>query len=487
MKKFLLILLVLFLSGCQSGPVKPEVNSVYYEIYVGSFYDSDGDGMGDLNGVTEKLDYIQELGATGIWLMPINPSPTYHKYDVMDYQAIDEDYGTMEDFDKLVEEMEKRDMDLILDLVLNHSSSKHPWFLSAVSAHINDSCDVTPECDYYHFQSESAAGFTQLSTDLYYESVFWDQMPDLNLDNEQVREEIDEIVTFWLDKGVHGFRLDATTHFYRENVENNVEFLSWFNDLVKEKKPDAYLVGEAWSADSIVTQMYESQVDSFFNFTLSQVSGSIVRALNTGNGIDLANYVASYEQTIKEKNPEALNAVFLSNHDNNRSAGYLSNDLAKQKQAASLYLLMPGNVFIYYGEEISMKGSGKDENKRLPMVWSLDEELADPPAQADYVPEQDNSVEDALKDKDSLLNHYKNVLKIRNSYPSISRGEVSVLDLGTEIFALDHGDVIVVHNVSSETVEIDIEVSKFKVVGGSVEKTKDGLSLEANSSALIVK
>src|SRR5690554_4217459 len=135
MKRILLSLsILLVLSSCstQDDTKKPEVNSVFYEIFVGSFYDSDEDGMGDLKGVQTKLDYIQnDLQATGIWLMPINPSPTYHKYDVMDYTGIDPQYGTMEDFDDLVAEMNSRDMDLILDFVLNHTSSKHPWFIKA--------------------------------------------------------------------------------------------------------------------------------------------------------------------------------------------------------------------------------------------------------------------------------------------------------------------------------------------------------------------
>lgn len=486
MKKFLSFLVLLLLVGCQSQ-VTPEVNSVYYEIYVGSFYDSDNDGMGDLNGVNEKLDYIRDLGATGLWLMPISPSPTYHKYDVTDYKAIDEAYGTMEDFDDLVSEMNKRDMDLILDLVLNHSSSKHPWFQKAVSAQMNDTCDVTIECEYYHFSDESEPGFYQLTNDLYYEAVFWDQMPDLNLESEALRDEIVDIVTFWLDKGVKGFRLDATTHFYRENINENIEFLSWLNETVKSINPKAYLVGEAWTADSIVTQMYESQIDSFFNFSLSQVSGQIVKSVNTGNGIDLANYVSKYEDQIKEANPQSLNAVFLSNHDNDRSAGYLSQNLDKQKQVASMYLLMPGNVFIYYGEEISMKGSGRDENKRLPMVWSFDEELANPPKEADYKIEQPTSVELALKDKDSLLNHYKKVLKVRNSYEDISRGEISVLDYGPSVYAMDHGDVIVIHHLDENSIEIDIEYSKIEVVNGIVQKIDDGLLIEGYSSVIIVK
>lgn len=489
MRKFLLSIVLILLVACQPNH-KPEVNSVYYEIYVGSFYDSDGDGKGDLNGVLEKLDYIQnDLGATGIWLMPIHPSPTYHKYDVVDYKDIDEDYGTLEDFDKLVSEMNRREMDLILDLVVNHTSSKHPWFLKAKEAHLNGKCDEVVECDFYNFSNERLPGYHKINNDLYYEGVFWGEMPDLNLDNPQVRENLLDISKFWLDKGVKGFRLDATTHFYAEDKSLNISFLDWFNKEIKNIKSDAYLVGEAWTGTSIIKDMYASGIDSFFNFSFSQQSGTINQAVNTSDGMRLAQQVERYQSDILKKNPNAIDAIFLTNHDNNRSAGYLL-DLEKRKMSASLYLLMPGNVFIYYGEEVGLKGSGIDENKRLPMPWSKrGTGVTNPPENADYVQGNYEYVEDALKDKNSLLNHYRQILRIRHQYPEISRGNVIAYDLGHKaLYALEHdGNIMVIHNLSQDEIEFDLNHDKMVLVTGKAKSKENKITLGGLSSIIIEK
>jgi len=493
MRKFLSILLILLiLVGCSKGSdyVKPEVNSVYYEIYVGSFYDSDGDGMGDLEGVRQMLDYIQyDLGATGIWLMPIHPSPTYHKYDVVDYEAIDPDYGTMEDFDRLVEDMNERGMDLILDYVINHSSSQHPWFVTAKNAHQNGTCEGVVECDFYNFSNEYVSGYHKINSNLYYEGDFWSEMPDLNLNNKTLKSYLIDTAKFWLDKGVKGFRLDATTHFFDEIKEDNINFLKWFNTEIKAIKPDAYLVGEAWTSDGIILDMYESGIDSYFNFGLSQNTGQILKSINSKNGRTLSEYVANYQDKLKEKNPNGIDAVFISNHDNNRSAGYLVTE-QKQKFAASIYLLMPGNPYIYYGEEVALKGSGIDENKRLPMPWNeRGEGVTQPPSGANYTQDTYIYVEDALKDKNSLLNHYKHVISIRNSYPSISRGITSSLDLGNDaLYALAHNeDVVIVHNLGEETIEFELEHAKIILVNGSAKSKGNTITIDGETSIVIEK
>lgn len=491
MKKILISLsILLFLSSCsvKEDAVKPEVNSVFYEIFVGSFYDSDEDGMGDLKGVQAKLDYIQkDLNATGIWLMPINPSPTYHKYDVMDYKAIDPSYGSMEDFDALVEDMNQRGMDLILDFVLNHSSSKHPWFIKAKEAKRNNTCDEVVECGFYNFSESYKGRYHKIHDSLYYEAGFWSEMPDLNLDNETLRKEILESAKFWLDKGVKGFRLDATTHFYDDSQQSNIEFLKWFNDEIKSYKKDAYIVGEAWTSDGIVSEMYQSGVDSFFNFSNSQVDGRIVQALRSGDGAKLSKNIESYQNRIKAMNPNAIDANFISNHDNNRSAGYLVK-LEDQKLAASIYLLSPGNPFIYYGEEVGMKGSGKDENKRLPIIWShkTTQGTTQGPKDADYKPEDQLSVEDALKDKDSLLNHYKKVINLRNTYPDISRGMYESLDLGNNaLYGSRQNNTVVVHNLGKDTVSFEMPHKKVISVLGKHKIKGTMITIEPKSSIII--
>ena len=231
------VMLILPLASCDLFDIfKDPENSVelniiddkyrnWYEIFVHSFYDTDNDGIGDLNGVTEKLDYIKEMGFNGIWLMPIHPSPTYHKYDVKDYYAIDPQYGTLEDFDNLITEAHNRGIRVIIDLVVNHSSSDHPYFMEACD-YIRENGEPGGEYgDYYKFlKNYNQTGYSNVSgTNYYYESRFWSGMPDLNLDSENVRAEIVDIMEYWLtDHNVDGFRLDAVTSYYTGDVAKNV-------------------------------------------------------------------------------------------------------------------------------------------------------------------------------------------------------------------------------------------------------------------------
>ena len=487
MKKLLVVLLLL-LSACSSKPEPyelPQENSVYYEIFVASFYDSDGDGRGDLQGVIKKLDYIQkDLGATGIWLMPIGPSPSYHKYDVKDYKAIDPAYGTMSDFDELVEAMDERGMDLILDLVINHSSREHPWFLEAKEGMLRDSC--TDKCDYYTFSDKMVPGYNMITQDLYYESEFSDTMPDLNLDNENVRNEIKDITKFWLDKGIKGFRLDATTHYYADNLDKNIAFLTWFSDYAKSIKEDVYIVGEAWKNSAIIQPMYASGV-SFFNFSLGLNNGRLTKDIKRKSGQDLSEFMSNYQNTIDDIQPGAIDSIFYSNHDQGRSASYFANQIDKQKLAASVYLLLPGNVFVYYGEEIGMTGSGVDPNKRLPMLWGEKEGMTLKPVGSDYAGEMKMDLISEMKDKDSIWNHYSKVISVRNKYPQISRGTPKSVDLGDNaLFAMQLDDLIVVHNFSDETLsfEGDYEIVD-KSLGGS--ESKGIISLNAYNSVIIKK
>lgn len=487
---FFLLAPLLFLLGCQQNIADaPERNSVYYQVFVGSFYDSDGDGVGDLQGVIEKLDYLQDdLGVSGIWLSPIHPSPTYHKYDVVDYYEIDSEFGSMEDFKELSEEMDERGMDLMLDFVFNHTSSQHPWFIEAKEAALNGNSDQSEYYDYYNFSADAEPGYTKLADGLFYEAQFWSEMPDLNLDHPKVRDEISEIAQFWIEEGVDGFRLDATTHFYEDRTTQNTEVLSWFMEEVRSMKEDIYVVGEAWTGETIIMDMYESTIDSFFNFKFSQNDGNIVKSINGNNGKKLAESVVEYNQKMKERNPEAVDALFLSNHDNGRSAGYLATPPDKQKLAASIYLLMPGNSFVYYGEEIGMLGSGVDENKRLPMEWG-EAEISNIPERypgADYSAVEIDSVETQLKGEESLLAHYQQAIQIKNRYPELVEGELEVVDYGhEEVYALLHDDLLVLHNLSEETIEIEIEGEILEQLNSKEKQKGQQLTLSPYSSFLI--
>ena len=418
----------------------------YYEIFPYSYADGDGDGIGDLQGIIDRLDYIEELGINGIWLTPICPSTTYHKYDVINYCEIDSQFGTMEDFDRLMEECNARGIDVILDLVVNHSSSQHEWFREAAEYIGTLGADETPDpavcpyVDYYNFTREYAGGFTQLEgTDWYYESRFWSGMPDLNLDSEAVRQEIDGIVRFWLDKGVAGFRLDATTSYYTGDDAKNIAFMEWLTGCVKEKKPDAYLVGECWANNQTYTAYYASGMDSFFNFDFADQGGNINKVLTGGSARAFGENIVAVDSAIAAKNPAYINAAFTSNHDTGRSAGFYAGDnaAAQIKMAQALAMMMGGNYFLYYGDEIGMKGSGDDENKRCPMQWGgADTGMCDSLAtkEIDMIY---GSVEEQQADGNSILRFVQEGLALRSAFPEIARGENSVVE------ALSDEDVLV--------------------------------------------
>lgn len=421
----------------------------YYEVFVYSFCDSDGDGVGDLQGLISKLDYINDgddatdtdLGCNGIWLMPVNPSPTYHKYDVADYYAIDEEYGTLDDFKELLAACDERGIKVIMDLVLNHSSSQNPWFqeacayLKGLDGAAPDASDC-PYVDYYHFSREQGGGYYPVEgTDWFYEAQFWSEMPDFNLDCEPLREEIAKITKYWLDMGVGGFRLDAVKEFYSGAPQSNIDFLAWLTDTVKGQKQDAYLVGEAWLDMADYAPYYESGIDSVFNFAFADKDGIISKVLNGSSAAKYGAAVSNLEETFGAYNADYIDAPFYTNHDMGRSAGYYAGDnsAAQTKMAGAMNLFMGGSAFLYYGEELGMKGSGKDENKRAPMYWSMNpdaEGMCDGPADMEDVKMKFESLEEQEKDERSVYQFYKKVIRIRNQNPEIARGDAKYVLVG---------------------------------------------------------
>jgi glycosidase len=469
-----LFLALLLFTGCapQAPEASPSLRRNYYEIFVGSFYDSDGDGLGDLRGLISKLDYLNNprgrncLGVNGIWLMPIMPSPTYHKYDVTDYYAIDPGYGTMEDFERLIEECAARGIDVIIDLVISHTSSKHPWFLAAVDELENGGEPRYSE--YYIFTDRPLGpGYYPAPGGLYYKAHFWSEMPDLNMDSQALREEVSAIAKFWLDKGVAGFRLDAAMHIY-ESQGRNIEFWTWFNDMCREIKEDVFLVAEVWSGELEILPYYQTGL-ALFNFPFSGHNGTINSGINSGNGDRLASEIERWDKEIRSRNPEGINCIFLSNHDTGRSAGFIL-DPDRRKLAAAIYLMIPGSPFIYYGEEIGMTGSGIDENKRTAMFWSSSDPsgITKNPAGAENIKPPSQGVAEQLKDRNSLLNYYRAVLALKARFPDILDGEVEKVETGElGICAIRTGNVIVMHNLTDESISLplaDPDVS----LGGSV-------------------
>ena len=472
----------------------------FYEVFVYSFYDSDGDGIGDLQGVIEKLDYLTDMGINGIWLMPIMPSTTYHKYDTTDYMDIDPEYGTMEDFDTLLTECHNRGINVIIDLAMNHSSSKHSWFttatdyLKSLPEGAEPDVNECPYIEYYNFSKEYNSGYSSIEgTDWYYEANFWSEMPDLNLSNENVRKEFENIASFWLGKGVDGFRLDAVKEFVSGDTATNVEILTWFNDYVKTDYPDAYIVCECWMDITNYSQYYASGVDSMFDFSFANNSGVIANVVNgkasaSAYGRSLAEYAATYASY----NPNYINAPFYTNHDLGRSAGYYAgeNSEAQTKMGNALNILMSGNVFIYYGEELGMKGSGIDENKRAPMYWSKDssaEGMCDGPKDMETVKMKFDSLEEQANDENSIYNYVKDAILLRNQNPEIARGTVTYLEelSGENICVIskeyDGNEILLVFNISAESAKVSLDgvqingsdASKYSIIGKLLTGTED--------------
>ena len=470
----IMALMSYILTGCNRN-VPDDNYRNYYEIFVGSFYDSDEDGIGDLKGICEKIDYIEDLGCNGIWLTPIMPSPTYHKYDVIDYCAIDSSLGCIDDFDKLVKKCHKSGIRLIIDMVVNHTSSEHPWFLQAAeylrslpSGAEYDSNEC-PYVEYYHFTKEDkGTGWCKLSgTDYYYECNFWEKMPDLNLANNQVMDELFQVFDFWLEHGVDGFRMDASLHYEENDDEFNCQILDEIYRYCKKINPEFYMVSEVWAGESTIASYYESGTPSMFNFAAADAEGRLIKtARGTAKAQKLAEAMVNWQTEFGKINPDYIDAVFLSNHDMSRVANALVSNSDDIKFAGGLLSTLSGNTFIYYGEEIGMKSSGqRDENKRLPMHWS-DSDLSGIPLPyegADKDIEQTFSgVDVQLKDTSSILSYYKEAYNLRLKYPQIARGKVSIVTECTNgnqaVICKVYKDsyIYIAYNTSDEIVTIDL-------------------------------
>lgn len=445
----------------------------YYEIYVGSFYDSDGDGNGDLNGIRQKLNYIADMGFTGIWLMPIHPSDTYHKYDVKDYYAIDGAYGSMADMEALIADCQQKNIALILDLVVNHTADDHPWFQAAADYLKKLPVDAEPvveDCpyiDYYYFTRDSGRGRSYhpvSGSNWYYEGVFWGEMPDLNLDNPAVRQELKAVMDFWLEKGISGFRLDAVKEYHTGKTTKNIEFLNWLVRAAREKKTDVYLVGEAWSNFTEIAEYYQSGLPSLFNFALATAEGKIAQVVNGKHTAkSFAEAMVKIDKNFSAKNPDYLDALFVANHDNVRMANYFKGDVNKMKMAAGLYLTMTGVSFTYYGEEIGMVSSGtKDENKRTAMRWTENGSgQAENPEEAEEFEQTAIPVAVQEQDVDSLLRYYQKALRLRQQIPALAAGQVLVRDsyCNDQVAVIDKSwqnqKITVAYNISANPQVVD--------------------------------
>ena len=510
-----LLVLILLLSGhclAEGADLDMENNyRVFYEIFVGSFSDSDGDGTGDLRGIINRMDYLnngdpasgQSLGIEGIWLTPIFESPSYHKYDVTDYYKIDPAFGTLEDLQELISLCHARDVKLILDLPLNHTGSEHRWYRNFLNAHLMHN----PDHIHYDFYTWLNVGdavpagrhFTRIFTpDLLVETNFSDSMPELNFDNESVRQAVLDVAAYWLDQGIDGFRFDAAKYPYFGDHAKNAEFWTWYMTELKKINPDLYTVAEVWDGDGI-TDRYLNAFNCF-RFSTAQADGLIAETAKSGDVNKFALATQKYLDEIHAVNPSAMNIPFIANHDTDRASGYLTAASGRMQMAANLYILCPGSPFIYYGEEIGLRGSrggaNTDANRRLAMLWGDGDTVKDPPGST-YDKQTPYSVQDLDSMQGTILQHYRKLIALRKANPEIARGTLTALsfpDTKAGGFLCEwNGSVVgVFHNTTNSEKVLDLSQATDLVFTqltfiGAEEASLDGslLTLGARTTAII--
>ncbi len=408
-------------------------DTVFYEILVRSFYDSDGDGIGDFQGLTSKLDYLNDgdpatsddLGITGIWLMPINDSPSYHGYDAVDYRSINPDYGTMADFETFLAAAHARGIKVIIDYVMNHCSNQHPWF-------VESSQDNPAFRDYFRWSPSDPGQSGPWGQDVWhwdssgwYYGLFWSGMPDLNYETQAVKDTMFDTATYWLDTiGVDGFRLDAVLYIIEEgsqlqNTASTLQFWQDYNAHVKAVKPDAVSVGEAWTSTSTVLQyVTQDRLDFCFEFDLSYAT---INAVNWSDAGALSDKV----DQVYHLYPYLQFGTFLTNHDQDRALNVLGHDEDRARVAAGIYMTLPGIPFVYYGEEIGMIGSGDHLNIRTPMQWTDGTNAGFTTGTPwNYINGNYAQYNVAVEELDtgSLLNWYKRLIHARSQTPALRRG-----------------------------------------------------------------
>lgn len=482
--------------------------AVAYQIYPRSFMDSDGDGIGDLQGIISKLDYIKNLGIDVIWISPIYQSPNDDNgYDISDYQAISSEFGSMEDFDILLKEVHARDMKLIMDLVINHTSDEHPWFIESRSSKDN------AYRDYYIWHEgkdgavpnnwESIFGGSvweyDEETNEYYMHVFSKKQPDLNWENPEVRSDLYDMVNWWLDKGIDGFRIDAISHIKKKagfpdlpNPENKTYVPSYEGHMnrpgiqtyLEELKQETFAnynimtVGEANGVNIEQADEWVGEKEGKFNMIFQFEHLDLWGTSNTG-GLDIEALKHTLSKWQTGLDGIGWNALFLENHDQPRSVSTWAQETKKRKEAAksfaTMYFLMQGTPFIYQGQEIGMtnvkfhsiedyrdvaiknlykneREAGKSHEEVMKIIWRNGRDNSRTPMQWDttknagfttgnpWIKVNENykeiNVEAELQDYSSILNYYKSLIQLRKNNDVLVYGSYELMNPEhKEIFA----------------------------------------------------
>lgn len=434
-----------------------------YEIFPRSFADSNGDGIGDLRGITQRLDYLADLGIRSIWLTPIFESPSYHGYDTTDYFAIEPDFGTEGDLVELVEAAHDRGLSVLLDYVASHTSNEHPFFEDAFGN------PESPYSDWYLWHDDA---HTQ------YQSFFnVPSLPSLNHANDEVNRYFIDVASHWMDldgdgaysDGVDGFRCDyalGSPHAFWKQLRSELKALN----------PDVLLLGEVWVDDpTLQTPYLEDEFDALFDFPTyiqlqanPQISGDGV--LNDGGF--LSTFRSNLEEIGADFPPEAIPVRFAGNHDTDRIATEVEDDPARQRLAAVVVATMDGIPMIYYGDEIGMtghKGAGPqyDEYRRQPMDWYMD---ADGPDMTNWflsiVNTRSNdgiSVEEEAADPQSLLSFYRRLYEVRAEHEALARGTLELIQVDAD------GVLAFRRRASSEEVDVFLNFEDEEVTFAIVE------------------
>ncbi len=453
-----------------AGGLQPQwwKDSIFYVMLVRSFYDANGDGNGDLQGLIDKLDYLNDgdpgtdtdLGVNALWLLPVVESPMYHGYGASDYYAVEADYGDNDTFRRLVSEAHQRGIYVIVDIALNHTSDKHPWFQDAIKGPdaVHRDWYIWEDSNPGWFGPDKRAVWYQKQGSYFY-AFFGGSLPDLNLRNEAVTAQMLDVIDFWLtDMGVDGFRLDAIRHLVeegqkQESTDSTHQWLERFYQFYKGVQPNAFAIGEVTGDTAERLPYYDAEVDMCFEFDWA---GAAVSSLDKGDPAALKAKQISLQALL----PQGQYGTFLGLQDSNRILSQLRSSQPKARLAATLLLTSPGVPFLWYGEEIGMRGNKPDVYIRRPMQWA-DQRAAGfttgrPWMDVDLNYDEVNVAEESA-DPDSMLSHYRRLTRLRLSYEALRTGSWTPVQASNpQVYAYlrhaDDHDVLVVLNLAAEAV-----------------------------------
>ena len=451
---------------------------VGYQIFVASFCDSDGDGVGDIQGIIKKLDYLDSLNVDVLWLTPIQSSDSLHGYDCYDYYYIDPKFGTNADYRELVTKAHEKGIKVIMDLVLNHTSTSNEWFLKSkrgVVETVTYQDGTTATVDYRDFyrwtNSQASARYYSSGDGWYYYSSFGSSMPELNYDCQQVRDAIADVALYWMAYGLDGFRMDAIKHVfmwdestnasgdvsagdsgYTYNLTKDVEFFKEFNYTLKAKYPNCFLLGEQLDGNAANVAPFYAGMDSLFDFNTYY---DLPRRIKDGSVSTLANAFNTNASNYRNyRGDRPINSMISSNHDVSRLSDVLGADTAKLKLYFAVTMTMPGLCWIYYGDELGFMNNGTGDNAyRQSMRWTDSWDNVCTCIGYGGTNAAIASVASQENDTTSLLYYVKSLTALRNSYSSLINGtaQCTTQDGMLKITVTAAETLVIYHNFTSSS------------------------------------